>query len=427
MLTRPMLGIVTAGLGAALLAACAPSTSSSDGGDGNGTTLEVWSWRTEDVDEYEKIFDAYEAEHEGVTVEFKPYVATEYNTILSTGLSAEGGPDVAQLRAYGGIQPLCEAGRLVELEAEDVDVSAIPEDVQQGARCEGDGGLYGVPFASQALVVFYNKAIFADNGLEEPETWDELMEVSQTLQDADVTPYAVTGKDTWVLPMLHDLFTAPRYGGPEFEEAVQAGETDFTDPDYVASIETMDQVTPYFPEDVVGVDYATAQTLFTSEKAAMYPGGSFELAFFQQQNPDLDLGVFAVPPPPGAVVDQPMTPGWVDASFGVNADSPDKEAAIELVTWMATPEFGQMVSDELKQLNPAEGVTAEDPVLQEISELHSASPTPYLLLQDFRYGEPTGTDLMAAGLQQVLLGDAGAEQVSADLQKGISQWFEPDA
>ena len=136
-----------------------------------------------------------------------------------------------------------------------------------------------------------------------------------------MTPYAVTGKDNWVLPMLHDLFAAPRYGGPEFEQAVQAGEKDFTDPDYVASIETLDEITPYFPEDVVGVDYATAQTLFTSEKAAMYPGGSFELAFFQKQNPDLDMGVFSVPPPPGAVVDQSLTPGWVDASFGVNSQS----------------------------------------------------------------------------------------------------------
>lgn len=428
MRTRPLLGIVTASLGAVLLAACAPGTSSGSadsGSSADGTTLEVWSWRTEDVDEYEKIFDAYEAEHEGVTVEFKPYVSTEYNTILSTGLSAEGGPDVAQLRAYGGLQPLCEAGRLVDLGAEGVDVSAIPDDVQQGATCEGDGGLYGVPFASQALVVFYNKAIFADNGIEEPQTWDDLVAASQQLQDADVTPFAVTGKDTWVLPMLHDLFAAPRYGGPEFEQAVQAGEKDFTDPDYVASIAAMDDLAPFFPEDVVGVDYATAQTLFTSGRAAMYPGGSFELAFFQDQNPDLDLGVFAVPPPPDAVVDQAMTPGWVDASWGVNADSPHQEEALELVEWMATPEFGQMVSDELKQLSPAEGVTADDPVLREISELHADSPTPYLLLQDFRYGEPTGTDLMAAGLQEVLLGDADAEQVADDVQKGIAQWFDP--
>ncbi|MEJ7795489.1 MAG: extracellular solute-binding protein [Nocardioides sp.] len=420
---------MTAGLGVALLAACAPSTDTSGGGEGEGegTTIEVWSWRTEDVDEYEKIFDAYEADHEGVTVEFKPYVATEYDTILSTGLSAEGGPDVAQLRAYGGLQPLCEAGRLVELEGEDVDTSAIPDDVLGGARCESDDGLYGVPFASQALVVYYNKAIFEENGLEEPETWDDLMATSETLQTAGITPYAVTGKDNWVLPMLHDLFTAPRYGGPEFEQAVQSGEKDFTDPDYVASIETMEEITPYFPEDVVGVDYATAQTLFTSERAAMYPGGSFELAFFQQQNPDLDLGVFAVPPPPGAVVEESMTPGWVDASFGVNSTSPDQEESLELVRWMATQDFGQMVSDELKQLNPVEGVTPNDPVLQEISQLRTDSPTPYLLLQDFRYGEPTGTDLMAAGLQSMLLGDADADAISADLQKGIAQWFEPGA
>ena len=426
MLTRSILGIGTALVGAALLA-CAPSTDSSGGSDDDGTTLEVWSWRTEDVDEYEKIFDAYEAEHEGVTVEFKPYVATEYDTILSTGLSAEGGPDVAQLRAYGGLQPLCEAGRLVELEGEDVDTSAISDDVLQGARCESDGGLYGVPFASQALVVYYNKAIFEEHGLEEPETWDDLMEISTTLQDAGVTPYAVTGKDNWVLPMVHDLFAAPRYGGPEFEQAVQAGEKDFTDPDYVASIETLEEITPFFPEDVVGVDYATAQTLFTSEKAAMYPGGSFELAFFQDQNPDLEMGVFAVPPPPGALVDQSLTPGWVDASFGVNSDSPDKEEALELVRWMATKDFGQMVSDDLKQMNPIEGVTPSDPLLEEMLQLNTDSPTPYLLLVDFRYGEPTGSDLMAAGLQSMLLGDTDASGVSAKVQKGVSQWFEPDA
>jgi raffinose/stachyose/melibiose transport system substrate-binding protein len=426
MLTRSILGIGTALVGAALLA-CAPSTDSSGGSDDDGTTLEVWSWRTEDVDEYEKIFDAYEAEHEGVTVEFKPYVATEYDTILSTGLSAEGGPDVAQLRAYGGLQPLCEAGRLVELEGQDVDTSAISDDVLQGARCESDGGLYGVPFASQALVVYYNKAIFEEHGLEEPKTWEELMDISTTLQDAGVTPYAVTGKDNWVLPMVHDLFAAPRYGGPEFEQAVQAGEKDFTDPDYVASIETLEDITPFFPEDVVGVDYATAQTLFTSEKAAMYPGGSFELAFFQDQNPDLEMGVFAVPPPPGALVDQSLTPGWVDASFGVNSDSPDKKEALELVRWMATKDFGQMVSDDLKQMNPVEGVTPSDPLLQEMLQLNTDSPTPYLLLVDFRYGEPTGSDLMAAGLQSMLLGDTDASGVSAKVQKGVSQWFEPDA
>ena len=52
---------------------------------------------------------------------------------------------------------------------------------------------------------------------------------------------------------------------------------------------------------------------------------------------------------------------------------------------------------------------------------------PYLLLVDFRYGQPTGTDLMAAGLQQMLLGKATPDQVAGSLQKGISQWYKPES
>lgn len=422
-----LIGLAAAGTAALLMAACAPSASDSgdDGGDGGSgsTTLEVWSWRTEDVDEYEKIFDAFEAEHEDITVKFKAFTNTEYDTILSTGLTEKGGPDVAQLRAYGGLQPLCQAGRLVALD--DVDTTAISDDVLEGARCQNDGKLYGVPFASQAVVVYYNKAIFEENGLSEPKTWEDLQNIQQTLSDAGVTPYATSGKDTWVLPLVQDVFTAPRYGGPDFQAALQSGDTDFTDSDYVASLDLFGELQPYFPEDVVGVDYVTAQTLFTSEKAAMYPGGSFELAFFQQQNPDLDMGVFAVPPPPDSVVDHSLTPGWVDASFGINSKSQNTEAAQELVSWMATQEFGQLVSDELKQFNPVEGVEPSDPLLKEIADLYQANPTPYLMLVDFRYGEPTGSDLLAAGLQSMLLGDKDASEVAADVQKGVSQWFKP--
>jgi raffinose/stachyose/melibiose transport system substrate-binding protein len=414
------------GATACLLAACAPSTSESSGGgdSGDSTTLEVWSWRTEDVDAYNKIFDEFESEHEDITVEFKPFTNTEYDTILATGLTEGQGPDVAQLRAYGGLQSLCQADRLVPLG--DVDVSAIDDEVLEGARCQDDGELYGVPFATQALVVYYNKAIFAEHGLEEPTTWQQMTDAAETLDQAGVTPFATTGKDTWMLPIVHDVFGATRYGGPEFQQALQTGETDFTDPDYVASIALLDQLRPYFPDDVAGVDYVTSQTMFTSGKAAMFPGGSFELAFFQQQNPDLEMGVFPVPPAPDAKVDHPLTPGWVDASFGVSANSDQKEAATELVSWMATKDFGQLVSDELKQINPVEGVTPTDPLLEEMINLYNEHPASYLMLTDFRYGDPTGDELLGAGIQSMLLGDTNAKAVAADVQKGVAQWFEPE-
>lgn len=412
----------------ALVGACAPSTSGgSDAQGDSSTTLTVWSWRTEDVAAYEKIFDAYESKHPGVTVEFKPYKNTEYNTILATGLAEKGGPDVAQLRAYGGLQPLVEAGQLEPLDGVVDGLDAFPDQVLEGAKGRSDGKVYGVPFALQTLQIFYNKAIFDEHGIAVPTTWDELMSAAKKLDKAGVTPFATTGKDTWMLPIVHDIFGAARYGGAEFEQAVLSGEKDFTDPDYVASLEVVQEVARYFPEDVAGVPYTDAQSLFTSGKAAMYPGGSFELGFFQAQAPDMEIGQFSAPPAPGSPAAESVVPGFVDGSYGVNTRSTNKKAATELVEWMATEEFGQLFADELKQISPVPGVVPSDEMVAEMASAFQERPAPYLLLVDFRYGTPSGTDLLGVGMQKMLLGKAAPKQVAADLQKGVEQWFEPSS
>jgi raffinose/stachyose/melibiose transport system substrate-binding protein len=56
---------------------------------------------------------------------------------------------------------------------------------------------------------------------------------------------------------------------------------------------------------------------------------------------------------------------------------------------------------------------------------YTSNPTPYLMLVDFRYGTPLGSDLEAAGLQKMLLGQQNAAKVAGDIQNGISQWFKP--
>ncbi len=417
---------------AALLAACAPSgdsggtegDGSTDGSGGEEATVTVWSWRTEDVAAYEKIFDAFEEKHSNITVEFEAFKNTEYNQLLATGLAGEGGPDVAQLRAYGQLQPLVEGGNLTALD----DVEGLDEfdpNVLLGATGKSDGKVYGVPFAVQTLQVYYNKQIFDENGVEPPTTWDEMLEVADTLKSAGVTPFSVGAKDAWTLPMLADTFGSARYGGAEFEQAVLSGEKQFTDPDYVASLDLVSDLQPYMPDDVVGVPYTDAQVLFSSGQAAMFPGGSFELGFFQKQNPDLELGVFEVPPPPGAVLDEPVTPGWADGSFGVSSKSDAPDAAKELVAWMATEEFGQMFTDELVQLSPVPGAEPSDPLLQEMAENYEENGAPYMMLVDFRYGQPLGTDLVGTGVQEMLLGSKDAAAVAGDVQTGLSAWFAP--
>ncbi len=387
-------------------------------------TLTLWSWRTEDEDAYNEIFDVYEAAHPGVTVEFVAFVNTDYNNILATGLTGEGGPDVAQLRAYGGIQPLIEAGQLMPLDGEVATLSNFPDAILKGATGQSDGHIYGVPFGVQAFTAYYNVDIFDELGLSEPQTWDEFIAVLDALKGADYIPIAAPAKDVWMLPLIHDAVAAPRYGGPDFEAEVLSGATDFNDPDYVASIGVIQDLQQYLPDDVVGIGYTDSKTLFLTEMAGVFLGGSFEVGFWRNEGPDLNLGVFRVPAPPESLTG-PLVPGWMDGSYGVNALSDSPDAAKDLVEWMGTPEFGQMFTEKIKQLSAIPGMTPTDPLLQEFAALFAETPTSYLHLVNFRYGDPWGSNLLADGIQAMFLGDATPESIAADIQTGVSQWFTP--
>ncbi|WNB86422.1 hypothetical protein [Cellulomonas sp. ATA003] len=94
---------------------------------------------------------------------------------------------------------------------------------------------------------------------------------------------------------------------------------------------------------------------------------------------------------------------------------------------MATPEFGQTFADEAKQFSPLPGVEYADPLMQEMNEQYTENPAPYLLLVDFRYGDPTGTAVLGPDIQSLFLGQSTPQDLAANLQAGVSTWFTPSA
>ncbi|MFG6504176.1 ABC transporter substrate-binding protein [Microbacterium sp. P05] len=425
---RSALTLVAATASAALLlAGCAPSApqSSSSGGSDEDVTLKVWSWRTEDVDAYNRIFDVFEQENPGITVDFEAFQNTEYNQILTTGLAGSDGPDVPMVRAYGQLQPNIEAGQLVAIDDDVEGLDAIDPSVLAGAKGREDGKTYAVPLATQTLQMFYNKDIFEQNDLEVPTTWDEFIDVQETLLANGVTPMALGVKDDWMMPIFADIMGSARYGGSEFETAVLDGSKTFEDPDYVASLQLVEDMKKYLTPDVVGVGYSDSQIQFTSGQAAQFPGGSFEISTFANQAPDLNLGSYQVPLPPQAVSETPVSPAYADGNFALNAKSDHQEAALTLLNWLATPEFGQLVADELNQFSAIPGVEYSNPVMQEAWDNYQDGKAPYLLLVDFRYGEPLGTAVLGQQVQKIFMGEQDAEGAATALQTGISQWFTP--
>lgn len=387
-------------------------------------TLTVWSWRPEDEDSYNEIFDVYEAAHPGVTVEFVAYVNTDYNNILATGLTGKGGPDVPQVRSYGGIQPLIEAGQLLPLDDGSVDLSIFPAANLKSTTSLADGHVYAVPLGVQAFTAYYNADIFDELGLTEPTTWDEWIADLDAIKAAGYTAISTPGKDVWMFPLVQEAVGASRYGGPAFEADILSGAKDFNDPDYIASIQLVKDLQPYFPEDVVGVGYEDARTLFITGQAGVFLGGSFEIGYWRNNAPEMNIGAFVVPTAADAVAG-PFVPGWFDGSFGINALSEHPEEAKELVSWMATPEFGQLFTEKIKMISAVPGMKPADPLLQEFSDLFAQYPSAYMHLVDFRYGDPWGSNLMAEGVQKMMLDEMTAEEVGAHIQTGVSQWFTP--
>jgi len=387
------------------------------------TTLTFWSWRTEDVAAYEKFIEAFRAENPDIDVEFTPYLNTEYNTILSTALQGGGGPDIIHLRAYGGMEPLAQAGYLVRLDDKVPELAGFDPGILAGATNRADGGVYGVPFALQTVQVLYNERVFEELGLEEPQTWDEFLATCEALKAAGYQALANGALEPWTVETLFGGVGPTFYGGDEFFQAITGGETDFTDPRFRAALERMVEVTPCLADNYMGVGYTDMQSMFAFEQAGMFIGGSYELGTLRQLNPDLRVGAFPVP---GDEPGQGRISYYVDGSYGINAASPNQEAALRFVRFLASQEYGQMFTDELQQISAVPGVTPTSEDLAELVQLMNEVGTPYLMLTAFRYGQPSGSTLLQNEMQAVLAGDKALDEAITSIQRGVAEWYDFD-
>ena len=385
--------------------------------------LTFWSWRQEDRAAYETFIDTFEAANPGITVSFETFEAANYNTILATALAGGTGPDLMMVRTYGGMENIASAGYLEPLTT--ATVPALAEFTAPALASEtmrSDSQIYAVPFASQTQLVIYNKAIFDANGLAEPQTWDELLAASQTLKDAGVIPFANGTATAWQNETV-TFGLGSSLMGKTFYDGLMAGTTDFTEPAFTGALASVaDLAAKYFPDGFIGLDYPSAQQLFSSGMAGMFVGGSYELATFKTQNPDIELGVF---PAPGKTSEDAKLVGlYFDGGYAANAAGANKEASLKFLNYLASQEFGQAFANTLNNISTIPGVTFDNPLLAEVNELN-ASSIPYLMLVHFRYGEPSGSVLIQSEMQKLFGGQTTPEAIGEALTTGLAAWYEP--
>ncbi|BAH42318.1 probable multiple sugar ABC transporter substrate binding protein [Brevibacillus brevis NBRC 100599] len=391
------------------------------GGQGGGqqVTLSMHSWRVEDTEGYKAIIKAFEADHPNIKIDFKPFKATEYNTILNTALQSDSGPDILQLRPYAPGIALAEAGHLEPLDNVP-GISTIPKDVLAAATGK-DGKVYGVPLSLNSTQFYYNKKIFEQNGLQAPKSWDELIATAKTLKEKGIVPISFGAKEGWLLSLSHGVIAPASYSGTNYLDKLLKGESDLKSAEFLQSVQRMQELIPYFPENYVGLELNDMRTLFATEKAAMFINGSFELEGIKKLNPDLPLDFFPMPTDDGKQV---LTT-WVDGSYAVNAKSKHKAEALKFMEFMATKKFGELFANQFKRISAVPGVSTDDPLVNKMAELSQSSATPYLMVVSFAEGKPTTKQTLENALQGMYLGKLTPEQVVEEVQKSAATWFPP--
>src|SRR5699024_10728600 len=393
------------------------SSESSD--NSSKTTLKMYSWRTQDKDNYKEIIDAFEDKYPDIKIKFEPFKATEYDQIVTNALASGSGPDIIQMRPTD--KSIQDNGDLVSID--DMEgLENIPDEFKEAAM-DSEGEVFGVPLTVNNGVIFYNKEIFEEYNLDPPETVDELIKVSEELKENDVTPIAQSGKEGYLLAMLHGIIGPSIYGGNDFVDSLLAGDTDFSDDSFVESIQTIKDLEDFFPDNFVGISDDDAKSLFFTGESAMYINGDYRLEEFKDSNPDLDIGI--VPGLAAKKGEEPMITTWVDGSYGVVEDSEHKDEAKKFMEFMTTEEFGQIFTDEFQRVSAVDGVEPEDPQVKEVAEVNDDNPTPYLILQHFSNGEPTTKETFENTLQGMFVGETSLDNVIEETQDSVDKWFEP--
>ena len=411
-------------LGAGLLATTILGASAASAQD---VTLTIESWRNDDLVLWQDvIIPAFEAQHPGINVEFTPSAPAEYTAVLNSKLDAGSAGDLITCRPFDASLALYENGHLADLS--DLDAMGNFSPVAQSAWQTDDGSAtFCVPMASVIHGFIYNAEAFRELGLEEPETVDDFFAVLDAIaEDGGYIPMAMGTADQWEAATMGYNNIGPNYWqGEEGRLALIAGEQSLTDEQWVAPFRQLARWGDYLGRGFQAQTYPDSQNLFTLGRAAIYPAGSWEITGFNAQA-DFEMGAF--PPPVPNDGDECYISDHTDIAIGLNAASPNAEAARSFLEWVGSEEFATIYANALPGFFSLSdfSVEMEDPLAQEFvswrEECQSTIRSTYQILSR---GTPNLENETWNASAQVIRGAEAPEDAATRLQEGLASWYAP--
>jgi alpha-glucoside transport system substrate-binding protein len=301
---------------ALVAAACGDDDEGGDGGDGgdgggelSGELTLMSAGEPDETDAYQQIFDDMINSEVDYTVTVEPVGDFEQQVQIR----AEGGTlQVAAVPQPGTVQQMAAEGQIQALEDIGVDVDALEELVGADflALGEHEGKHYGVPTnVNLKSMVWYPKDDFDEKGYEVPETWDDLVALSDEIAADGAAPWCVglesEGATGWpATDWMEDIML--RTAGADVYDQWVNHEIPFDDPAVTTAGERFGEIL-FTDGYVLGGAAATADLAFADAPAPLFtdPPGCYlhrQASFiaaqpaFEGQEAGVDFDWFPLPP-----------------------------------------------------------------------------------------------------------------------------------
>jgi ABC-type glycerol-3-phosphate transport system substrate-binding protein len=288
----------------------------------------------------------YHADHPEVSV-----AVEQYNQPPDVMLAQPPVPDIMLITPGLFLDTAIASGGLIDL-SNLWQESGAADTFLPGLRAlsEREGKQYYLPVGYDWSGFYYDKAVFEQYGLQPPTTWDEFVQVCETLWLNGVVPLSISGEDPFMGSLWLDYLNL-RLNGPDVHRQLVAGEIPFTDPRIRSVFELWASLVEkgYFSDAAAGMDTQEALAAVVQKDNLLGPKPAMILsgpAFLGELSPErrAELGFFPFP-----VMDVSQSPAEAVMSIGymVPSTAPQRDAALDFVAYLASEEGRNVLTTDV--------------------------------------------------------------------------------
>ncbi|WP_226781353.1 ABC transporter substrate-binding protein [Oceaniglobus trochenteri] len=337
----------------------------------------------------EEIVRQFEAANPDIKVNYIWQANEPYKTGIKVMLDSNSPPDVFFNWAGTTVFDFVDAGVVRDLSESETRGDGWTRDMPMSItdQFRNPEGLWGIPTRIYTKAFWKNDSFFADNGLEAPETFDELLGLCSKVREIDpqMTPIAFGASESWTinhyLTVLFQRHVDPARIAADHRLQGDA-EALYTDPGYLEALKDFQEMVDAdcFNAGINSVTPEVSRAMFASDLAAMTFCGSWCPPQFDEQGFEGRYSPFHFPAIEGAggVQDGIL----VGASgYQISAASKYPEESMRFLSFMNEPEQQALMVEMVGQL-PANGSmvpedllgAANTRLLQMIAESSVSSP-----------------------------------------------------